>query len=103
MTWGSPPTPTPAIAATDSVAPGINTALLDFVDVAGHQFDVRVAKRFAALVVEGDPADEFEVISFGRSDDVVTGLPSHAAGDVAEFRAGFAGLVGCEFPGERGL
>ncbi len=60
------------------------------------------------MVLHGDPSDEIERVHAGilcavRDDEVVVGLPGHAAGDVGDFRFGAAGLGGRELPGQRWL
>ena len=51
-------------------------------------------KRFATLIVEGYPADEFEHVGFRRRDHVVTRIPVHAAGYIAELGRRSAWLIG---------
>ena len=41
-------------------------------------------EALAALVVHRHPADKIEHIAMRRSNNVVVGLPLHAAGDVAQ-------------------
>ena len=76
---------------------------LDFVHVAGHQFDFGVLKRLPAVVVHRDPADQIHQIAFLRRDQIVARAPVEAAGDVTDFGVKLAGLVGLQQPVERGL
>ncbi len=69
-----------------------------FVHVARHQLQTSVAKSLAALIVERDPTDEFKNAGFWWRDDVITGLPIHAAGYVAEFRGRRTGLIAKKVP-----
>ena len=71
---------------------------LNLAHVARHQFDFRVLKRLAALVVHRDPADKIEQIAVLRRDDVVIGFPTHPAGDVGQFGVELARLVAVQLP-----
>src|SRR5712664_303965 len=51
----------------------------NLVHIACHQLETGIAKGFAALIVEGYPADELEYVGFRRRKHVVTGFPVHAA------------------------
>jgi len=65
----------------------------DFVYIACHQLEACIAKGFAALIVEGYPADELEHLRFRRRNHVITRLPVHAAGHIAELRRDSTRLV----------
>ncbi|PYT53372.1 MAG: hypothetical protein DMG46_24660 [Acidobacteria bacterium] len=75
----------------------------NLVHIACHQLEPRIAKGFAALIIEGYPADELQHVGFRRRNHVITCLPVHAAGHIAELCRGSARLVGQQFPRERGL
>ncbi len=87
-----------------AIGPAGQGARLNLVDVAGHQLDVCVLKRLAALVAHGDPAHHVEKIGLAfrvvGDHQVVVGLPAHAAGDVGDFGVELAGIVGLEKPAE---
>src|SRR5260370_34175090 len=67
--------------------------LPNLVHIACHQLETGIAKCFAALIVEGYPADELEYVGFRRRNHVVTGLPVHATGHIAELRRDRTRLV----------
>src|SRR5258706_11204192 len=79
-------------------------ALFKLVDVSGEQLDTGVLEGLTALVVHGDPAGHVELIGLVLligvvgDDQVVIGLPAHAAADVGNLGVGFSGGIGFEQP-----
>src|ERR1019366_3800070 len=71
---------------------------LNLVHVASHELDARVLEGLAGLVVHGDPAHDVVQVAFLGRNDVVVGLPAHAAGDIGKFSGKFSGCVGGERP-----
>src|ERR1700704_3816609 len=73
---------------------------LELVHISGHELDVSVGKGLARLVVERYPADDIEQVAADGRDDVVVGVPAHAAGHVTEFCIGGSWAVALQQPGE---
>ena len=66
---------------------------LNFVHISRHQLDARVLESPAGAVVHGDPADDFDDITFLWRHDVVVGLPAHSTGDVGELGGKFSAFI----------
>ena len=77
--------------------------VLNFVHIAGEELDLGIFKRLAAGVVHCNPADHIYEVAFLRRDEIVTGAPIEAGGDIADFGVHLAGLVGLEQPVEGGF
>jgi len=77
----------------------------DLGDIAGHQLDARLGELRAALIVDGDPANQIGLLFNGAaepgtcrflrrigSDHVIGGFPTEAAGDVGKLAESFCAL-----------
>src|ERR1035437_3058735 len=78
--------------------PPVAHARLNFIHVPGHELDARVLEGLAGLVVHGDPAHDVDQVALLGCDNVVVGLPAHAAGDVGKLGGKFPGFVGGQHP-----
>ena len=86
----------------------------DLGDIAGHQLDARLGELRAALIVDGDPANQIGLLFNGSgrardvavfsagigSDHVIGGFPTEAAGDVGKLRRKLLRLVGVDLPAQ---
>ena len=79
-----------------SEIPASDSSRLNLVHIAGHQLDARVLEGLAGAVVHRDPAHDVHHVSLLRRDDVVIGLPAHAAGDIGELSGKLSRLVSCD-------